>query len=397
MDLTTLIAGAFVLIAALGIDTALHPRDIILQVTRAQSLGNISVTDSMLSDVLQSEVDNVYVTPSIVAAPVVRLKTDRGIGVSIIEAIGLSRVAEALQNQLEHYPDTIILHVYSENGVIKVLVTGYNSRRGTDFDQEVDQVKDELIVSLIRRAADTAMIQIDPYMTALSSMRKHIGDKDFKYSEDVIQFAKSRLPRSGTSVDRSLFENLEGMIALFSDHDDRAGKLFQNAMNSNPTNHVATVNLALMEIEAKNPERAVSLLLNIVVNPQQKNPIVISAAYLTLAVAYLDLHRPTEADAAIQQAALYNPANATIASVWAEVKHTLGDENGALALRAKARSLEGENGAYSEIAALYYTLAWENGEVVLRDPFETVAAAPDVSRKTAPTAPETAVKAVNPG
>jgi hypothetical protein len=395
MDLTTLFAGALLLIAALGVDTALNPRDMILEVSKAQSLGNVFVTDKMLSDVLQSEVDNIYVTPSIVTAPVVRLKGERGIGTSIIESVGLSRVAEAWQNQIGDYPDEIVLHVYSEDGVNKVLVTGYDARRGTDFDQEVDQVKDELIVSLVRRAADTAMTHIDPYLTALNHIRNHIGDKDFKYSQDVIRFAKSRLPRKGISADRSLLENLEGMIALFSNDQNRARERFQIAVDSNPTNHVAVINLALMDVAAKNSARAVSLLLDTVAKPEQKNAVVLSAAYLTLAVAYLDLHLPVEANAAMQQVVAYNPTNPAVAAVWAEVKRILADENGAQVLQAKAKSIDGRTGAYSEIAVLYYTVAWENGDLVLRDTFDTVAAAPDVSGKTAPTEPETAVKAID--
>ena len=255
MDLTTFFAGAFLLLAVFGFDAVLHPRDLVLQVTRSESLGKVYVTEKMASDILQSEVDSIFVTPSILAKREARVRGELGVGLSVAQVAGLGSVTDALQRQIGTYPDEIILHVYSENGAIRVLVTGYYLERGTDFDQEVDQVKDERIASLIRRAATTGMAQIAPYMTALSLMRRHIEDKDFTRSREVIRFAKSRLPRSGLNADRSWLENVEGLIALFSDNAGQAQDSFQHAVDFNPTNAVAVMNLALTEVAAKNGAR----------------------------------------------------------------------------------------------------------------------------------------------
>ncbi len=391
MDLTTLLAGAFLLVAAFGFDAVWHPRDIVLQVTRSDSLGQVHVSEKMVSDILQSEVDNIFVTPSVAAKHDVRLRGELGLGLSLIEAIGLSRVTDALQRQIGNYPDEIILHVYSENGVTKVLVTGYDATRGTDFDQEVAQVKDEAIVSLTQRAAITGVAHIAPYMTALSLMRRHIQDKDFHRSQEVIRYAKSQLPRSRPDPQRSLLENLEGMIALFNDDAGQARERFQKAVDSDPGNRVAMLNLALMDAAAKNGTHAISLVQNMMAKYPTDDPLVLSTCYLTLAVAHLELHQAAAADAAMEKAAAFHPDNPGIPSVWAEVKHALGDERGAKDWQEKASAVERGDGGYAEVAALYLAVGWKDGAPVLLDAFDTVAAAPDIAGLTAPTAPEAAV------
>ena len=79
--------------------------------------------------------------------------------------------------------------------------------------------------------------------------------------------------------------------------------------------------------------------------------------------------------------------------VWAEVKYEVGENNAALELTKRARAAQNQYAAYAEIAALYFTLAWQKAQPILRSPFESVTTARDTTEQAAPSAPDTAKKA----
>lgn len=401
MDLTTLLAAAFMLISAISLDTVLHPRDIVLEAIKSDQIGKVSVTDRMLSDVLKTQVEAIFLTPSVVSKPVIRAIGKKGIGLTITDAFGLSGVADALQEQAGYAPDQIRLYVFSENDTVKILVSGYESRRSGAFQQrrsgaflqQVNQVQDESIVSLVERATSVAMAYIDPYMTALNLMRRHIRDRDFKRSQDVIDFAKSRLPLTAVSAERSMLENLEGMIALFNNDVTRARQQFQRAVNSYPANHVAILNLSLTQMASNSAASVEAQLSDMLKRNPPSDRVLLATAYLTLAGAHLGLQRATDADAVMTQAANLNPGSPTVLGVWAEVKREMGDSEAARELTEKALLTQNQYEDYAEVAALYFTLAWQRGQPLLRSPFESASTAPDTNQKIAPTAPETAKKA----
>jgi Flp pilus assembly protein TadD len=318
------------------------------------------------------------------------MSNQKGIGLSVIDALSLSKVADSLQEQLGYRPDRVALHLFSEGGTVKVLVTGYETRRWGSFEQEVVQVKEERVVSLVKRATIVAMATIDPYMTALNLMRRHIKDKNFKGSEDVIAFAKTRLGTSRFNAERSMLENLEGMIALFRGDMSRAGERFQSAMNSNPANHVAILNLALIRLEKDKDAEVEVLMSKMLKENPPADPVILATAHLTLSAAYLGLRQPTPADMAIAKAAELNPNSPTVLASWAEVKRQIGDTAAAARLIEQSRSTGSESEDYAEIAALFFSLSWEKGKPVLRSPSDSMATALDTAEKTAPTAPQSA-------
>ena len=394
MDLTTLVVAAFMMISAIGFDTALHPRDIVLEATKSDQIGKVHVTDDMLNAVLNAQVDAIFLTPSVVSKPAIRTTHKKGIGLSITDAFGLSQVADALQEQAGYAPDRIRLYVFSENDTAKVLVSGFEAQNSNSFQQEVVQVQDESIVSLVQRATSVGVAYIDPYMTALNLMRRHIKDRDFKLSQEVMDFAKARLPTTAASADRSMLENLEGMIALFNSDVPQALQRFQRAVNSNPANHVAILNLALTEIALDMDAPAEAQLTGMLKTTPPTDRVVLTTAYVTLAGAYLGLHQPARADAAMQQASDLDPNSPTVLGIWAEVKLERGDTDAAGKLADRARLADNPYEEYAEIAALYFT--WQKGQPFLRSPSGSATKAQDTTEKTAPTAPETAKKAAPP-
>lgn len=392
MDLTAFLTGAFLLLSALGLDTVMHPRDIVLEAHKASQLGQVHLTDTMLNAVMKAQVEEIFLTKSVVTKPTIRLSKQKGIGVTITDSIGLSALANALQEQMGYRPDRIELHVFTENETTKVLVSGYHATGGGTFEQEVVQVKEERIVSLVQRATVVAMATIDPYVTALNLMRQHIKDRDFSQSEKVIAFAKARLRPTQENADRAMLENLEGMIALFRRDTARALERFQVAVASGPGNQVAKLNLALVLLEKDQDARSAAMMADLLRDNPPLDPVLLSTVHMTQAAAYLGLRQPAPADAAMAKAAALNPTSPTILNAWAEVKTQMGDKVAAEDLHRQALSAENSFDDYAEVAALYFTLAWQKGEPVLRSPFGNTATSPDTADKAAPTAPETATK-----
>src|SRR5262249_14186877 len=91
--------------------------------------------------------------------------------------------------------------------------------------------------------------RIAPYLTALNLMERHGTDKDFADVETLVNFAKSQLSPMPRSPARSLFENLQGILALFRDKRDDARRWFELAVQSDPDNAVAMLNLAFAELQ----------------------------------------------------------------------------------------------------------------------------------------------------
>ncbi len=396
MDLTTLFFGAFMLIAALGVDTVLHPRDIVLEAHAAGQIDPVSVSDDMLADVLRNEVAQIFLTPSIVSKPTIKLSNEKGLGLSIVDSFGMANVANALQAQAGYRADRIRLYVFKERDVLRLLVSGFDGRQAGAFQQEVNPVKDESVISLVQRGAVVGMAHIDPYTTALNMMRRHVKDRDFTRSQEVIAFGKARLPPTAISPQRSMLENLEGMIQLFRDNPTAAHERFLQATTSDPANQVAVLNLALARIALRLPAQARTLLEERLANDPPADKVLLATAYVTLAGALLGQGDAKAADDAMRQAVALDPSKPTTYGMWAEVKRALGDPKAAEALTVQALDTSSQFENYAEVAALYFTVAWKEGAPVLRNPFSAIDTAPDTAQRVAPTAPETAQKAPPP-
>lgn len=192
MDLTTLAMVLMLAVTAVGVDTIWHPTDVILETSNAGKLENATVDDAMINGILNSEVDRIASTPSLMAKAQVQLGRQGGIGMAIAAAANMQSVALALQSRVGRQPDQIRIALFSEDATNKVLVTGSGRNRVRAFEQEVVQQKGETVIALLHRASLVGLARIDPYMTALDLMQRHASDKDFSDAETLINFAKSQ-------------------------------------------------------------------------------------------------------------------------------------------------------------------------------------------------------------
>jgi Tfp pilus assembly protein PilF len=369
MDLTTLAMVLMLAVTAVGVDTIWHPTDVILETSNAGKLENATVDDAMINGILNSEVDRIASTPSLMAKAQVQLGRQGGIGMAIAAAANMQSVALALQSRVGRQPDQIRIALFSEDATNKVLVTGSGRNRVRAFEQEVVQQKGETVIALLHRASLVGLARIDPYMTALDLMQRHASDKDFSDAETLINFAKSQIPPTPLSQDRSLFENLQGIIALFRGNQNDAHSWFRFAAKSSPENTAAILNLAFADLQLGHYGEAAERMQRMLHDMPSSDTTLTCTAYVTWGAALLGMHDASGADHMLKEAVDTKPTSAIAWDFWAEVKRQKGDATEADLFHQRALGASDHFENYAEVAALYFQLAWRDNQPVMRSNF----------------------------
>jgi tetratricopeptide (TPR) repeat protein len=285
----------------------------------------------------------------------------------------MQSVAYALQAQLGYRPDQIKLSLFGEAGAAKILVTGTGHQRMASFQQQVTLEPGETIVDLVRRATVIGMAHIDPYITALNEMQTHADDKNFAHAEAIVRFALAALPPTPESFERSLLENLNGLMALFRNDAKAAHEWLERAEASCPDNTLAdavtSVNTAFADLQLDHDAEAVRHMEWLLREKPPADKVLLSTAYMTMAAGQLGVHDVDGADLSIAKAIEAYPEASSAYDLWADIKREKGDEAQAARLHRKAleNSVSFEN--YGEIAALYFRMAWRENQPVMRSPF----------------------------
>jgi len=370
MDLTTLTYVLILVIGFFGVDAAVHPPDVILEAQATGTFDKTAINVDLVDDVLKQEVLRIASTPTVMTKPVIRVGRLQDLAMSLAEATKTQAVAYALQAQLGYRSDEIKVSLFAEGGTAKVLVSGTGQQRMASFQQQVTLEPGETLVDLLRRAAMIGMAHVDPYITALNEMQSHAEDKDFTNAETIIRFAMAGLPPTPINFERSLFENLNGLIALFRGDANAALNWFEKAEESCPDNTVAdavaNLNTAFAQMQVDQDRDAVEHVQMLLREKPPTDKVLLSTAYMTLAAAKLGVNDVNGADQTIAKAIEVYPDASSAYDLWADIKRQKGDEAQAARLHRKAleNSVMFEN--YGEIAALYFRFAWRENQPVMR-------------------------------
>ena len=297
---------------------------------------------------------------------------NKGLGMAIAQAVNLQAVTLALQTRLGYQPERIKLTLLSEDGTVRMVIdgSGLGGRISTPpFQKSIVLRPGETLASLVHRAALAGVAEIDPYFTALYLVRSHAADKDFTAAETQINKAKAGLPPTPVSYDRSLLENLQGIIALFQAKPDEADEWFHRSISSDPNNAVAVLNAAFADLQLNDYHRAIEHVQDLVASGPPSDKILLATAYMTWGAALLGLQDVTGADQNLAKAIEINPDSSTAYDLWAEAKHKSGDEAAAARLHQAALEASGTFENYAEVAALYFELAWEHDQPITRNKF----------------------------
>ncbi len=373
MDVTTLSYVFVLLVAFLGFDMAARPPDVILEAQVVGQADRTTLNVDVATDVLRQEVRRISATPTVMTTPVFRVGRLEGVGMSVAEYLRMESVAYALQAQFGARPDQIKITLFNEAGTTKALVAGLGQRSMASFQQEIALEPGETVLGLVQRASVIGMAHVDPYITALNETVVHADDKDFSHALAIIDYAMTSLPPTPLHFERSLLENLRGIIALFEGDVEAARDWFDKAEASCPDGTVAdavtALNGAFTDLQLDRDAEGVRHLEALLRDKPPTDKVLLATAYMTLAAGRLGTGDIAGADRAIIEAVRVNPDSSSAHDLWADIRRERGDTVGADALHAKAleNSTKFEN--YAEIAALWFRLAWRDHQPVMRSPF----------------------------
>jgi hypothetical protein len=371
MDLTTLAAALLIALGLLGADTIVHSDTVTLEVVVAPSLtksDRMSLDQATLELEFEDQLHRIASTPSLVTTPLIRATQDEGVGQAVFAAVRLKHVAETLQTELGYALDRIRLTLYFEQGQVRGLISGDDRRVGS-FHQILTMDKDEALVDFVHRCALWSASQLAPYTTALYLLQAHADDGDFAASVALIDHAKAVMPPAPVSLDRSLFDNLLGIIALFKNDPVAARVAFDAATAADPTNLSPVVNAAFTDVQLGDYDKAAERMRHLVTDATPRNRMVLASAYLVWAAAEMGRHELAMADTLLAKAAAADSECSAVFELWAQEKQIAGDDavGAGLHNQALADTVRFQN--IGELAVLYFQPNWRPGAPVARSRF----------------------------
>ncbi len=368
MELTTLLVAALIGLGVLGADAVLYRGSVAVEVTEAPKLEKLEVGTATLANQFEGALDEILSTESVVRPPEIRSSRDQGLGMALAEAANVQNIAFALQSEFGYNPDRLRFSLYVEDGALRGLVSG-SSHTGVHFQQVMTPNPGETIVPFVRRCALWGGSQLAPYATALHLIEEHAGDQNFADAVAMIGEAKEMLPPTPVSFDRSLFDNLLGLIALFKNDAKAAQAAFATAMAEDTANSVAFLNAAFTDLLLDQPQAASDRMEQVLRLAPPANATLRATAYTTWAAARLGLRDAKGADMLLAQATQIDPTSATAFGLWAEAKTEEGDAAAAERYNRRAAENTATFENYAEVAALYFRLSWKDNEPMIRNRF----------------------------
>jgi tetratricopeptide (TPR) repeat protein len=371
MDLTTLAAALFIALGLLAADTYVHSDSVELEVIAAPSLvrsERMSLDQPTLELEFEDQLHQIASTVSLVQTPLIRTGQDEGVGQAVFAAIRLKHAALALQTELGYEPDRIRLALYIEHGQLHGLISGADRRVGK-FRRILVAEKDEALVDFVHRSALWSAAKLAPYTTALYLLQKHADDKDFAEVLALADDAKAQMPPTPVSLDRSLFENLLGIVALFRNDPPAARASFEVAIAADPANAPPILNAAFTDLQLGDYPKAADRMRSFVKRENPINNVLLGTAYMIWAAAEMGRRDFAAADALLAKSTSINPDCATAFDLWADAKQAAGDADAATSLHRQALADTVRFANFGELAALYFRPPWQPGQPVTRSQY----------------------------
>lgn len=369
MDITALAAALLVAFGLLTADAVVNANDVVVEVVAPPRSDKYSIDEATLEQTFEGQLQAIAATQSLIDPPEIRARRKQGVALALAQAARVEGVAYALQTEMGYEPDRLRLALFVQNGVLRGMVTGYGHSRGV-FQQVLVPRDDESVPAFVRRAALFGASQLAPYTTALYLLQVHAGDQDFTDVLGLASQAEAQLPPTPINLQRSLYENIQGIVFLFRNDAKSAKAAFARAVAADTGDPVAVLNLAFADLEVDDNQDALHQMEHLIQEAPPHNHVLLATAYVTWAAAEMGLNDLPRADALLAKAVEIDPSSSTAFGLWAEAKDQEGDHAAAADLRTKALAATADGFEnYAEVATLYFHLSWQNGKPTTRSRF----------------------------
>lgn len=375
MDLTTLFAAVAIAFGLLTFDTIRTSDRVVVEVADLPRIDRSSIDQATVEQEFAEQLNRVTKVISVILPPEIRTQREVGVTQAFGSLLKINDLARAIEADLGYTPDRMRLALFVDNGKLNAVLNG-NGRRVGRFRQIVQPMEGEALVDFVRRCSLLGASYLAPYGTALFLLQEGARTGDLSAARRLSDRAKSLLPNTPDSFDRSLLENVDGLIALFEGKPAVAHDRFISAVASSARNPAAAINAAFTEIQRDDHAAAEARMRALLQGPSLQNDILLSTAQMTRAAALLGLKRPADAEQALLIATDVNPNNSSAWQLLSEARAMVGDQAGAERMLRKAYDTNDSLENYAEVAALYFLLPWREGMALTESPFRNPEIAP---------------------
>jgi tetratricopeptide (TPR) repeat protein len=369
MDLTTIVATLMVTFGLFTANAVVESDVVTVEFNVPAKYSNAGYGAEVAQNIFLSELQDILDIKSVTPGRIVRGSNDRTVVSALAESLKLQDMTYSLQRALGYNVARIHANVVHDGDETSLVVLG-QVRKGKEFKFSLTRRPDEPLVSLIRRGAHETAYQMEPYLALLYFVQTSQSCEALPKTTQLIRTQIANLAAPGHSAPRSQYHNLLGIAALFCSDSKTAREAFGAAMDADPTNASAILNLAFVEIYEDRYVEAERVARRVLEpTPMTAPPEVISAAHLIWAAALVGQHNPAEAERQIAKAIALYAYSSSAYEFWAQIKESQGDLMAAERMRNKAieNSLYFEN--YGELAVLYFEVAWRDGQPLQRNKY----------------------------
>ena len=375
MELISIAMGAAMIFGLLTADVVVSAETVIVQISVPASVAQTGYSEDVAEQIFTHEFVTINQTRSLLRPPVIRPARQPTIVGVIAGSLRLDNFTAALQDRLGlermRIAGAIVTGATGEGQRLLINSSSvYSGAFSLDLSERGETDR------LLRRAALETMERVQPYRAALFHFEQitRLGGNDFSAVVQLAERELSRPPRAEVLEERSLLENLLGIVALINNDLDEAERRFRLSFSLNPSFDVGRLNLAFVHVERDRYQDAIDILKPLIASsPEWSFPLLGTRArplqeamHSTLGVALWAQGDLDEAEAAFSRATREHPGSTGAHSYWARLLRERGDTVRAAekAENARINALTFEN--YPEVANLYFWMNPQDKQPLVR-------------------------------
>jgi hypothetical protein len=263
IDLATLGLLSFALMGLIAGDAVLNANTLSVNITVPARVAERGFTREAAEHIFAAEASRLVSAPSTLAAPTVRISSQRNVIGVLAEPLRLGEMTTALQDLFGLQPLRVRGVLLEEEGRQRLVLTVSN--RDIPPRQLTVTRTDHDPVALVRDGANATFDIVSPYRVALTNFRAGVAGEPEALDRARAGVARALrgLPARGGTLDTAGLLTISGLLQLFSGDVAAADTAFVRAAEvpglTDAARSVGDMNLAFTAIAERRPADALAL------------------------------------------------------------------------------------------------------------------------------------------
>lgn len=359
MDLGTLIAAALLSLGIIGSDAVLNADNISFRVEVSKELADAGYTDQLVDALLDTDMKQLVDFHSIVSQPSIRSADERTVVGAIADSVNLREITGSFQTEFGLNQVKLTGSLMGKEGEFRFLMTGNSAHTGK-FTLDLRSKPQEPLPEFLKFVALEVVGRVEPYAAALFDF----NERRASFPRDPAAFEKFNAlcegilsgegRQHGGPAEHASFHNLIGMAAMLSGNLAKAEEQFALAVKRDPTLGVPSINLALLNLGARQFDRAIDHARDAAATPfVQSKQFLLANARTIAGLAKWGKQDLAGAQAQFAAAVREYPDSFWGYYYWSQLQARHGNQRDAEMLRARAERAFNTFETYPEVAFVY--------------------------------------------